>query len=133
MFKEYRLKGMIRSYNWDDYFIYSEKPLFSHMNLTFETVQKFASYAYRRAVLTNPSFILRRFWRGIKTREFFWDAYYFMKFITAPSINNQTHSAIYFAKDEWPVYDFENQPIIFFPSRPATNKLTPDLIQGVPI
>src|SRR3990167_9123572 len=99
MFKEYRQKGMIRSYNWDDYFIYSEKPLFSHSNLSFETVQKFARLGYRRAVLTNPAFILRRLWRGIRTKEFFWDAYYFIKFITAPSINNKTHSAIYFAKD----------------------------------
>lgn len=133
MFKEYRQKGMIRSYNWDDYFIYSEQPLFSHPNLSFEKVHEFAQYAYRRAVLTNPAFIARRLWRGIKTKEFFWDAYYFMKFITAPSINDKTHSAIYFARDKWPVYDFANQPITFYPVRPATNKLTPDLIQGVTI
>lgn len=133
MFKDYRSKGMIRSYNWDDYFIYSEKPLFSHVNLSFETVQKYTQYAYRRAVLTNPSFILRRFIRGIRTREFFWDAYYFIKFITTPSINNKTHSAIYFAKDQWPVYDFENQPITFYASRPATNKLNAELIHGVTI
>src|SRR3990167_5509794 len=133
MFKEYRQKGMIRSYNWDDYFIYSEKPLFSHENLSFETVKEFSSYAYKRAVLTNPFFILRRLWRGIKTREFFWDAYYFTRFITSPSINNKTNSAIYFAKDKWPKYDFVNQPITFYPSRPATNKFTQDLIDGVPI
>ncbi len=133
MFKEYREKGMLRSYNWDDYFIYSEQPLFSHPNLSFEKVQEFAKYAYRRAVLTNPSFILRRLWRGIRTKEFFWDAYYFMKFITAPSINNKTHTAIYFARDQWPVYDFEKQPITFYQARPATNKLTPELIQGVTI
>jgi len=133
MFKEYRQKGMIRSYNWDDYFIYSEQPLFSHSNLSFEKVHEFARLAYRRAVLTNPAFILRRLWRGIKTKEFFWDAYYFMKFITAPPINNKTHSAIYFARDQWPVYDYVNHPITFYPVRPATNKLTPDLIQGVTI
>ncbi|OGT37943.1 MAG: radical SAM protein [Gammaproteobacteria bacterium RIFCSPHIGHO2_12_FULL_37_14] len=133
MFKEYRQKGMIRSYNWDDYFIYSEQPLFSHANLTFEKVQEFASYAYRRAVLTNPAFILRRLWRGIRTKEFFWDGYYFMKFITAPPINNKVHSAVYFARDRWPVYDFANQPITFYAARPATNKLTPELLQGVTI
>ena len=60
-----RQKGMIRSYRWDEYFIYSEQPLFSHCNLSFETVQKFVRFAYRRAVLTNPLFILRRLWRGI--------------------------------------------------------------------
>lgn len=130
MFKEYRLKDMVRSYNWDDYFIYSEQPLFSHSNLSYEKVHEFASYAYRRAVITNPAFILRRIWRGIRTKEFFWDAYYFMKFVTAPSINNKTHSAIYFAKDKWPRYNFENQPIIFYPSRSETNKLTNEHIHG---
>src|SRR3990167_3796280 len=52
MFKEYRMKGMIRSYNWDDYFIYSNHPLFSHANLSFEKVQEFSRIAYHRAVLT---------------------------------------------------------------------------------
>lgn len=133
MFKEYRQKDMVRSYNWDDYFIYSQEPLFSHANLSYEKVHEISQYAYRRAVLTNPSFILRRLWRGIRTKEFFWDAYYFVKFVTAPSINKKTHSAIYFAQDRWPIYDFENQPITFYPVRSSTNKLTEDAIQGIAI
>ena len=133
MFKEYRMKSMVRSYNWDDYFIYSNHPLFSHANLSFEKVQEFSRIAYHRAVLTNPAFILRRLWRGIKTGEFFWDVYYFFKFFTAPLINNKTNTAIYFAKERWPVYDFEHQPITFYAPRPATNKLTADLVQGVTI
>lgn len=133
MFKQYRQNGMIRSYNWDDYFIYSEKPLFSHANLTFEKVKEYSQLAYRRAVLTNPGFIRRRLWRGIRTGEFFWDMYYFIKFISAPSINHATHSARYFAKDRWPFYDFKNKPIVYYQPRPATNKLTPELLQGIVI
>lgn len=131
MFREYRQKGLIRSYNWDDYFIYTEKVLFAHPNLDFEQVKEFAVLGYRHAVLTNPSFIARRLWRGIRTGEFFWDLYYFLRFVGSPPINHATHSAVYYAKDRWPTYDFANQPITFYPPRPATNKLTNEHIQGV--
>lgn len=133
MFKEYRQKNMIRSYNWDDYFIYSERPLFSHPKLDFKKVHEFARLAYRRAVLTNPAFIFRRLWYGIRTAEFFWDIYYFFKFITAPPINSKTHSAIYFGRDQWPTYDFKTQPIIFYPVRLATNKSSEESEQGTVI
>ena len=54
MFKEYRQKGLVRSYNWDEYFIYTTKALFAHPNLSFDKVTEFAGKAYWRAVLTNP-------------------------------------------------------------------------------
>lgn len=131
MFKEYRKKGLVRSYNWDDYFIYTEKALFAHPNLSFEAVKQYASLAYRRAVLTNPRFILRRLWRGIRTGEFFWDVYYFMRFFLSPPINAATHTAKYFAREKWPVYDFSQRAITFYPPRPAGNKLTPEMVQGM--
>lgn len=134
MFKEYREKGLVRSYNWDDYFIYSTQPLFAHPRLTYDKVQEYMKLAYRKAILTNPGFILRRLWRGIRTLEFFWDLYYFFKFFAAPEINKQTHSARYFAKDKWPKFDFENQKITFYTIRPATNKITdPSMVDGVKI
>lgn len=120
MFSDYRKKGLVRSYNWDDYFVYTSRPLFSHPNLSFETVQKYTTYAYRRAILTNPGFILRRVWRGIRTLEFFWDFYYFVKFFLSPA-TGETQSAIYFAKDKWPQYDFVHNPIEFTPVRNARN------------
>lgn len=122
MFKEYREKRLIRSYDWDDYFIYTTRPLFAHPNFTYETVQAYMKLAYRKAILQNPRFILRRLWRGIKTLEFFWDAYYFLKFFRSPSINPETSSAAYFARDRWPAYDFERQPITFYDARPVGKK-----------
>ena len=133
MFKEYRQKGLVRSYNWDEYFIYTTKALFAHPNLSFDKVTEFAGKAYWRAVLTNPAFILRRLWRGIKTGEFLWDVYYFVRFTFAPPVNARAHTAVYFAKDRWPKYDFKKNKITFYPPRPANNKLTEEDRQGVEI
>jgi anaerobic magnesium-protoporphyrin IX monomethyl ester cyclase len=131
MFREYRERGLIRSYDWDEYFIYTEKPLFNHPHLSYDTVQRYVKMAYWRAVTTNPAFIVRRFWRGIKTHEFFWDLYYFFRFLTAPAVNREPQPAIYFARDRWPVYDFANKPITYYPVRPASNTFTEEMIRGV--
>lgn len=133
MFMEYRQRGLVRSYDWDQYFIYTEKSLFAHPNLTFEKVREYADKAYRRAVLTNPAFIFRRLLRGIRTGEFFWDIYYFIRFTFAPSINAATSSAAYFARDKWPVFDFTKNKITFYPARPSNNKLTEESVAGVSI
>ncbi|MFC1522187.1 B12-binding domain-containing radical SAM protein [Elusimicrobiota bacterium] len=133
MFVEYRKKGLIRSYNWDDYFIYTTQPLFAHPKLSIERINEYMGIAYRKAILANPSFITRRLWRGIKTGEFFWDVYYFLKFATAPAINKQTHSAIYFAKDKWPKYDFTTKPITYYPIRHASNTSTKEASAGIEI
>ncbi len=133
IFKEYRQRGLIRSYNWDEYFIYTTKALFAHPNLTFDKVTEYAGKAYHRAVLTNPAFIFRRLWRGIRTGEFFWDIHYFVRFFLSPSISAQAHTAVYFAPDRWPVYDFVKNKITFYPARPANNKLTADDLRGVEI
>lgn len=133
MFKEYRERGLLRSYNWDDYFIYSERPLFAHPRLSFQKVTEYAGKAYRRAVLTNPAFILRRLWRGIRTGEFFWDLYYLARFLAAPPINAATRTAQYFARDRWPTYDFKGKSITFYPWRPASNIVTEEMTKGVKI
>lgn len=133
MFKDYRQKGFIRSYNWDDYFIYSTAPLFAHEKLSYQLVLDYMKKGYRRAILLNPGFIFRRIWRGIKTLEFFWDAYYFIKFSMAPAINAQTSSAVYYGKDKWPQYDFVNNKITHYEVRPSSNKLTNDMVDGVAI
>jgi len=122
MFRQYQEKKLIRSYNWDEYFIYSEKRLFAHPNLTLEKIKEYAGKAYQRAVLSNPSFILRRFWRGIRTGEFFWDIYYFFKFMKGDAVNASTHTAHYFAKGRWPDYDFENAPPSEIEVRRASNQ-----------
>jgi anaerobic magnesium-protoporphyrin IX monomethyl ester cyclase len=122
MFRDYHAKKLVKSYNWDEYFIYSDKTLFTHPKLTLDKIKEYAGYAYKRAVLTNPAFIWRRFWRGVRTMEFFWDVYYFFKFMKGTAVNAATHSAIYFAKDKWPVYDFEKNPIHHTEVRRASNQ-----------
>jgi anaerobic magnesium-protoporphyrin IX monomethyl ester cyclase len=122
MFREYQEKKLVRSYNWDEYFIYSDKRLFAHPNLSLEKIKEYADKAYKRAVLSNPAFILRRLWRGVRTGEFFWDIYYFFKFMMGDAVNSATHSAQYYAKDKWPTYDFENQPAAPIEVRRASNQ-----------
>ncbi len=122
MFHDYRERYRINSYNWDDYIVYTSKPLFSHPNLKFETVQKYMKKAYRDAIYLNPGFILHRFLRGLRTMDIFWDMYYFIKFITAPTTSDKEVEAKYFNKDMWPKYNFRTNKINFIPVRSAQNK-----------
>lgn len=111
MFNNYARDGLIRSYNWDEYHIYTDKQLFAHKNLSYETILKYMGIAYRRTIFTNYKFILRRIWRGIKTGEFFWDLYYGLKFAILPS-TSKTITANYYAKDRWPMHDFKVKKLI---------------------
>jgi anaerobic magnesium-protoporphyrin IX monomethyl ester cyclase len=108
MFNQYMKKGLIRSFNWDDYFIYTDEPLFAHERLDYETIRRYMKIAYRRAILHNPGFIRRRIMRGFRTGEFFWDVYYGLKFVLMPET---THVAVdYYARDRWPTHDFAAAP-----------------------
>ena len=109
MFNDYVDKGLIRSFDWDEYMIYTAKDLFAHENLTFETIQKYMKKFFYKCILFNPAFVVRRILRGIRTGEFFWDAYYALRFYLLPTTGNETKS-IYYAKDRWPQYDFKNIP-----------------------
>jgi len=109
MFNEYVSKDLVRSFNWDDYFIYTDAPLFAHEHLSYDAIRATMAYAYRRAILANPGFICRRFLRGIRTGEFFWDAYYAVKFFFAPAVGEKTETR-YYAPTRWPVWDFQAKP-----------------------
>lgn len=109
MYNDYVDDGLINSYDWDEYFIYTDKPLFKHKHLDYKTIQHYMKEAYNRAILLNPGFMLRRIIRGLKTAEFFWDVYYFLKFVFMPSVGETTRS-VYYAQDRWPKWDFENKP-----------------------
>ena len=65
--------------------------------------------AYKKAIVYNPSFALRRLIRGFRTREFFWDVYYAMKFFMLPASRSALMSQ-YYAKDRWPQHDFWANP-----------------------
>jgi anaerobic magnesium-protoporphyrin IX monomethyl ester cyclase len=108
MFNDYAKSGLIRSYDWDQYFIYTTKPLFAHRTLSYETIQRYVELAHRKAILLNPAFWLRRLRRGIRTGEFFWDAYYAIKYLTLPTVNDALVSP-YYAPDRWPRHDFSKQ------------------------
>lgn len=110
MFNDYVDHKLIRSYDWDEYHIYTERPLFAHRHLTYDTILRFMGIAYRRAILTNPSFVLRRLARGIRTGEFFWDAYYGIKFALLPATSASTRTNMYYAKDRWPRHDYQARP-----------------------
>ncbi|MCC7516271.1 MAG: radical SAM protein [Pseudomonadales bacterium] len=110
MFNRYHAQGIINSYNWDDYFMYSNKTLFTHEYLSEETIGKYTDIAYKKALLYNPGFILRRLWHGIRTGGFFWDLYYALKFYFMPSLSTPIPSR-YYAPERWPVYDFSAQQL----------------------
>ena len=109
MFNNYVDKGLIRSFDWDEYMIFTAQDLFAHENLSFKTIQEYMTKFFRRCILFNPRFIWRRFIRGIRTREFFWDAYYALKFYTLPATGNLVKS-VYYSKKRWPIYDFNKTP-----------------------
>lgn len=109
MFNDYMRKGLIKSFNWDDYHIYTGVSLFAHEHLDFETIEKYMQRAYIRAIILNPKFVFRRILRGIRTGEFFWDIYYFFKFIFAPTTSSASQQ--YYDQSRWPKWDFiENAP-----------------------
>jgi anaerobic magnesium-protoporphyrin IX monomethyl ester cyclase len=107
MFNDYVDKGLIRSFDWDEYMVYTDKNLFAHENLSFDLIQSYMKKFFFRCILFNPSFIIRRIIRGIRTGEFFWDVYYALRFYLLPTTGNKGKSK-YYAKERWPKYDFKN-------------------------
>ena len=41
MFNDYVDKGLIRSFDWDEYMIYTAKDLFAHEKLSFDIIQHY--------------------------------------------------------------------------------------------
>ena len=83
--------------------------LVTHKHLTYDVIRKYMDIAYKKAILFNPSFAIRRLIRGFRTGEFFWDVYYAMKFFMLPASRSALMSQ-YYAKDRWPQYDFRANP-----------------------
>ncbi len=122
MFQEYRKENLVRSYNWDEYFIYTDKTLFVHRYLSYETIDRYAQIAYKEAVLKNPMFFVRRILRGIRTRELFVDFISFLKWAFSPPFSNQLDQSIYYAKDRWPAHNFKDSTLSEIPLRTAANR-----------
>jgi len=113
MFSDYAKKGLIKSFDWDAYFVYTTKELFAHEHLSYETIQEYMSLSYRRVISMNPRFISRRLFSGIKAmftssfkRELFLDLLYGFNFLINPSMCSKGE-VDYFARDKWPQHDFK--------------------------
>jgi anaerobic magnesium-protoporphyrin IX monomethyl ester cyclase len=117
MFSDYAKKGLIKSYDWDEYFVYTDKQLFIHEHLSYETIHSYMDVSYRKVISLNPRFIFRRLFSGIKAiftssfkRELFLDLIMGLKFLTNPSMCTKGE-VDYFAKDKWPQHDFKTLPL----------------------
>lgn len=81
MFDELHRLGRLKTYDWDNYNVYNEaNSLMDHPKLEWGTIKHYYHKAYVDCYYKNPSYISRRFIRSIKTLEFFWDAYFFIRF-----------------------------------------------------
>ena len=79
VFADWDAKGLIVSKDWSKYIFHAdESPVYHHPNLSYNTIRRYYDKFYRELYLS-PRFIWKRFWRGIRTGDIFYDAYYFLK------------------------------------------------------
>jgi anaerobic magnesium-protoporphyrin IX monomethyl ester cyclase len=84
MYHDLKQKGFLQeNFDWDRYNVYNPKQMYKHPTLSWEIIEKYYRLAYFRMILTNPSFYYRRLRHGIRTGEFFYDIYYFLRFLMA--------------------------------------------------
>ncbi|MBI3825265.1 MAG: radical SAM protein [Candidatus Rokubacteria bacterium] len=83
MYDELKAKGLLKDFDWDKYNVYNPQRLYTHPTLSWETIERYYTLAYRRMILTNPSFYYRRLRHGLRSGEFAYDAYYFLRFVLA--------------------------------------------------
>jgi len=77
-FNDWQAQGLIRSNNWSDYVLHTKKRVATHPNIGDEEMFEYYNEFYR-AMYLRPGFIWKRFWRGLKTGDIFFDIYYFLK------------------------------------------------------
>jgi len=81
MYAELQAKGLIYDFDWKKYNVYNPKAMYRHPTLSWDTIERYHKLAYRRMVLWNPQFYVRRFVRGLFSGEFFYNAYYLFRFL----------------------------------------------------
>jgi anaerobic magnesium-protoporphyrin IX monomethyl ester cyclase len=79
LFEEWAAEGRIKTFDWEKYNFHS-KTIYDHPNLDTPTILKYYNLFYRRVYL-RPRYLWRRLWRGVKTGDLFFDAYYFLKIL----------------------------------------------------
>ncbi len=109
MFDDYKRMNLIRSYNWDQYHIYSGFNMFSHPVLSYEDIHRCITKAYRETTFLNPKFILRRLYKSIISGNIFRDIYDFFRFIFL-SYTKQEVEITYSYQTDWNAFDFSTRP-----------------------
>lgn len=102
MFNEYRALGLIRSYDGDQYHIYSGQDLFEHPRLTRSEINRAISVAYRRCTFFNPLFIVRRLWRMQRWRDVWSDVVFFLRYLRSSYVREEAAGGGYRYRDSWP-------------------------------
>ena len=114
MFDELDKSGLIKSYDWDLYTVYNDaKQIFSHPDLSWETLIRYFRKSHYEAYLLNPGYILRRLISGLKTGEFFWDLYYFMKFNVVLLGRKPEQSEDYRFREKWQRQEYSSGEIVY--------------------
>jgi len=108
MFSDYKAMNLIKSYNWDQYHIYSGFHMFNHPILTYEDIQKCITHAYRETTILNPAFIIRRAYKSVISGDIFRDFYDFVRFVFF-SYTKKEDEIRYGYQANWKIYDFKNQ------------------------
>lgn len=81
MYHRLAADGLLNAVPWDAYNVYNPRQMYRHPHLSWDTIEKYFRKAYHSMVLYNPSFYWRRLRKGLKSGEFFWDAYYWARFL----------------------------------------------------
>lgn len=79
LFDEWAMEGRIKTYDWSKYNFHSTT-IYDHPNLDTATILKYYNLFYRKVYL-RPKYLLRRLWRGVRTGDLVFDAYYFLKIL----------------------------------------------------
>lgn len=78
LYKELEQQGAIKTKNLSLISQQAQQEIYKHPNLDWEIIQKYYSEFYKQT-LYSPSFIFKRFKKGLFTGQIFWDCYYFVK------------------------------------------------------
>lgn len=81
MFDDLWQDGRIKTSDWDQYTVYnSAEAIFDHPNLDWDTISTYFRRFYLRAYFLNPRYMARRVLYMLRNGEFFWTAFYAVKF-----------------------------------------------------
>lgn len=108
MFNDYKALDLIKSYDWDQYHIYSGFEMFTHPKITHADIQESITQAYRETTFLHPKFILRRFWRSIVSGDLFKDVYDFLRYLSL-GYTKTDMGITYGYQKEWMVFDFRSK------------------------